>query len=155
MGVDLLLIVSEGKKTDREVIDDYFSFVFNKGKKVRPDIPKEKSFTNARYRNELDWFEKKGYVLISERVYSDVRKVLDWQEIYELFDGLFESDKTIIYGDDIKKLIQMLKKAEEELIENENKGDPDWTDWKYTFETQVIALCEFALENNFGIQLSE
>lgn len=155
MGVDLLLIVPEWEKTDRGVIDNYFSIVLDKEKIMRPEILKDKSFANARYRNELDWFEKKGYVLISERVYSDIRKILDWQEIYELFGGLFESDKTIIRGDDIKKLIQILKKAEEGLMENENKDDPDWTDWKYTFETQVISLCEFALENNYGIQLSE
>lgn len=155
MGVDIGLVVPENRKKDRKVIDDYYSFVFYKEKKLRPEILKENSFINASYRNDLVWFEEKGYILILERVVSDISSVLDWQCVYELFGGLYESDKTIIHGDKIKELIRLLREAEDNLIKSQKKGDPDWTDWEGTMETQVIALCEFALENNFGIRLSE
>lgn len=155
MGVDLELVVPENRKNDKKVIDDYYFFVFSKEKKFRPEIPLEKSTAKIRHKNALNWFEKKGYVLITERIYSDIRRVLDWQRIYEIFGGLYESDKTIIYGDKIKELIRLLREAEVKLVKSQKKGEPGWEDWEATMETQVIALCEFAMENNFGIHLSE
>ncbi len=155
MGVDLVLVVPENRKNDKKVIDDYYSFIFSKEKKLKLKIPKEKSITNARYRNALDWFEKKGSVLITERIYSDICNVLDWKSVYQLFGGLYDSDKTIIHGDKIKELIRLLREAGEKLVRSQKKDDPEWTDWEATMETQVIALCEFALNNNFGIHLSE
>ncbi|KCZ70841.1 hypothetical protein ANME2D_02866 [Candidatus Methanoperedens nitroreducens] len=155
MGADFALVIPENRKNDKKVIDDYYSFVLSKEKKFRPDIPKEKLPTNFNHKYNLDWLKEKGYILILERIYSDISSVLDWQRIYELFGGLYESDKTIIYGDKIKELIRLLREAEDKLVKSQKKGDLDWTDWEGTMETQVIALCEFALENNFGIRLSE
>ena len=155
MGVDLALVVPENRKNDRKVIDDYYFFVFNKAVKFRPEIPKEKTPINSTYKYDLEWLKEGGYILILERIVSDIRNILDWKRTYELFGGIYKVETTIIYGDKIRELILILKEAKEKLVMSQNKDDPDWTDWEYGMETQVIALCEFALENNFGIRLSE
>lgn len=155
MGVDLVLVVPENRKNDKKVIDDYYSFVSSKEKKFRPDIPKEKFLFNSTYKYVLNRLEERGYFIIMERIVSDIRNVLDWKSAYELFGGIYKVETTIIYEEKIKELILILKEAKEKLVRSLNKDDPDWTDWEYGMETQVIALCEFALENNFGIRLSE
>ncbi len=155
MGVDLVLVVPENRKADRKIIDDYYNFVFNKERKLRPGITREESSYTINYKNDLAWLERKGYILIMERLSSDICNALNWQKMYELF-GDPQKKHRVIYGDKIKELIKMLREAKEKLIEKEKKreGGPDWTNWE-KIEPHIIGLCEFALKNGFGIELSE
>lgn len=155
MGTDLKLVVPDDRKKDRKILDDYCSFVNKKEKKLKPDIPKEHYFSSIKYRIVREELQKGEDLNITDRIYTQVNNVLDFGDIYELFGNYYSVETADLYGDKIKKLIQILRKAKKELISNSDKADSDWEDWNYTMETQLIALCEFALENDYGIHLIE
>lgn len=55
----------------------------------------------------------------------------------------------VLYCEDIQIFISRLQEGKEGI---KKQNDPDF--WEYYFELRLIVLCEFALEDGSGVELS-
>ena len=64
-------------------------------------------------------------------------------------EGLF-TDTSSIYDEDIRIFVERLRNAKERM-KRQNEDEADF--WERYFELKTIGLCEFDLENNYGVRL--
>lgn len=91
--------------------------------------------------------------LKSIRENSNNRKVICEQFLSNIhgveMDDLFTRDTEVIYGEDILTFIDRLREGKRIM---KQEGDADR--WESYFELRLIALCEFAMEHDYGVRLS-
>jgi hypothetical protein len=89
--------------------------------------------------------------LVAEK--SDNRKVICEQWLSDIhgieMDDLFTRDNSAIYGENIRVFIERMREGKRKL---KQQGDADR--WESYFELRLIALCEFAVEHEYGVRLS-
>lgn len=149
MGTDLVLVVPENEQNE-QTVRAYYEYVLEKKRTIRPEAAEESVEDLSDYQFTQERLNHGDELFISERLFSDVSDIMDWEPVKEMF-GLDESwDNSVIRESrDLKNLIEVLRDAKEQLESEE----PELY-WDYNLETQVIALCEFALEHGYGVRLS-
>lgn len=147
MGTAICLEIPDNKK-NADLIREYYKYKRQKSKEINGTDIIENAAEVERKVNE---FHSEGSILIFESVYSSILESMDSDAFYSLFEQ--EERKNCVYspihGDEIKTLINLLEKCKPKLQEMKPEAD-----WNSTLETQQIAICEFALNNNLGIRLS-
>ena len=149
MGSTLNLVIPEHDQREA-VIRAYYEYVLEKKQSIRPEVAEESVEDLTGYQFAREQLDNGNRLFVSERLFSDVSDVMDWNPVRQMF-GLDDSwDNCIIWEpQDIKGLIKALRGAKEQL----ESQQPELY-WNCNLETQAIALCEFALEHGYGIELS-
>lgn len=149
MGTYLELVLPEEQQTNEWVVDRYYDYVESKEREYFPEQPQEE--LRANYQRELkrENLEECGEVYLYEQITSGMiyGSELHLRDLFPSYYEPIEGDRTI-YGEEIRQLISRLRKVKEQLKQEQGE-----THWEETFELQTIALCEFALENDYGIEL--
>lgn len=84
-----------------------------------------------------------------EQLTTEIRGGIDNAELYRLVGEV--NNRNTLHGDEIEELIEMLREAQQELI----KDGLDERKAKIRVEGTPVALCEFAVEHDYGLELSE
>lgn len=144
MGAHLALVVNQSEES-MTVVESYLrykrSIAESLGSTSQPsDVTEFTEYTIAQQYlpNEL---------VVQEPLYRWMLEVVDTDR----YRSLLEPELTTrpIYGEDIEAAIQLFRDAKSELDTSDEPGDRG-----YHLETGVIALCRFALENDYGVELS-
>lgn len=153
MGMYLYLTLPEGDQINEQIIDEYYDYVEAKERDYYlnhyPGSKPEELQANIDRGFDKEYHDEEGEVYIYEQIYSNITDNVTIG-LRDLFPSYYESNKgnPEIFGDDIKELTKRLRDAKDDLKEQDND-----TNWEMTFELQIIALCEFALEHGYGIEL--
>ena len=149
MGTSIYLDIPEERKTV-ELLYDYYEYKAQKEAQINGEDPFIVEDHNV-YCRKLSRLNQKNELWISEKLSSTICEGLDMGSIYNLF-GINDHDAvngSILTDDEIRELIEILRKGEKNL--NEIQSIPDW---ELTLEKNQIALCEFALNEDLGVGLS-
>ena len=152
MGFDLNVVVSDDDRVGGSdsvptaaTVSVYYDFMIEKSQHYHP-VPEDDDRDDGWY-NKLTSEELKNVnhfgVPIGEH----------WYSVYEenvVMDGLFTRDTPILYREDIETFIKRLRNAKERV---KQQNDDNAYFWERYFELRAIGLCEFALENEYGIEL--
>lgn len=148
MGLDLRIKFDDGYLADVETINAYYDHMADKALNYGPDVRNQGSSPDHYRQRRLARAEERGNnkTEISEQWLSNIR---DYTSIQ--IQDLDHSDTMdpVLYEEDIRTFIRRLRAGKEEI---KQQDDPDF--WEYYFELRLITLCEFALENGYGVELS-
>lgn len=146
MGTSLRLQFGENEySADENVVDAYYTNMLEKLRRGNYNV--DESDIVALRRTKVSKAEEAKYgVMIYEQYLSSVRDHPD-TGMGSVFD--LDADPPVIYGNKIETLIEQLRDSKEIM-----KREGDAERWEHYFELQLIGLCEFALENNYGVVLS-
>lgn len=149
MGVSLVLAVEDEDQTE-ETIRAYYQYALEKERALREDEYDQGVNDWYKYEDSRDRLQEKGLFHVSEQLFRDVSVEIGWDNLEELFDPA-ETDQDYVITDpeDIVQLVELLRDAKRTLQDEK----PD-VNWNLTLELETIALCEFALEHGYGIELS-
>lgn len=150
MGIYLQLVLPGKERTNEQIIDEYYDHVASKERQYFPDDAEEELAANDRRETRRIDFEEEHSVFLYEQIYTNIRRSVDLH-LCEVFDSSPSSSELdrVVYGEDIERLIDRLREGKEQM-----KRQEDEDRWEQTFELQTIALCEFALKNDYGIELT-
>lgn len=144
MGTSIQLIVPE-KDWDEELVKEYFTHIIDKEESIKSGRSSPNIEEMPEYQIVKSYLPES--LLITEQLQKDVIEAMDSELMYELFNGGYNG--TVIYDDKIREFLKILRDAEEGLINDGNCKEKI----KFRIETGPVALCEFALEKNYGIEL--
>lgn len=150
MGSILDLIVPE-QDQEEAVIRAYYEYVLKKKQTIRPDLGCDQVEDFVGYQQATRRLEEGELFFVYETLSNRIFSAIDGPAFRAVFDLEGGYDNPVIDDPaDIETLIDILRDAKAELIEN----PPADADWELSLETQSIALCEFALKHGYGIELS-
>lgn len=149
MGTYLELVLPEEQRTNELIIDKYYNRVASKERELFPERAEENLKANYQRKISRQNLKEDGIVFLYEPM--SLNKINE-QNIDLDLDIFGQATPTcsdrIIYGEDIEQFINHLQETKNQL---KNQGDK--IRWEVTFELQLISLCEFALENGYGVEL--
>jgi hypothetical protein len=153
MGLSLFVVVSDNDRVDgsgsvptADIVSAYYDFMMAKAQHYHA-VPSDDD-RNDRIYTKLTSKELKNTTYSSEPITEY------WYSVYEdnvVLDGLFPLDSPVLYGDDIRTFIERLQEAKERV---KQQDDDNAYLWERYFELRAIGLCEFALDNGYGIELA-
>ena len=146
MGADLKLVVPENEWS-KDILQQYYNYRQDKRREIDPERDWPAAKDTLDYQVAVDELDRA--LLILEQLHRDLREAIDTDDFYALLGNVDE--RRTIYDDEIEDLIGILRESKKELI---RIGD-DKRKTEIRIETGPIALCEFALEEGYGVQLSE
>lgn len=158
MGTTLHLIV-DPEDRDSAVIEEYYDYVVEKYERLDTDDTMKVEWINDRRTRHVNLFENEDNFTIFEYVPrgSGVNDAAN--KLFKMMHLMYEqADPDTAHGEEtIAELVDVLQDIKEELKEtSEESGTSEYTpdDREAQFETEPIAICEFALENGYGIEVS-
>ena len=128
----------------RETVDDYYDFVADIERRYRDDGETPSS----------DWDRERAHERIDEHGASFVSEKID--SLGDTFRPCADRypnrrapafDAPPVVGADIRLLRDQFRESLAEL----HRRDAGERDWKYSFRTRWLALCEYALANDLGM----
>lgn len=143
MGVSLCLGNSNNYLFDEHTVNDYYDYL------------EEKELNHNLIDNDDDLRSntERQWALESVEERSDNKTVICEQWLSDIhgveMDDLFTRHTEVIYGEDILTFIDRLREGKRIM---KQEGDADR--WEANFELRLIALCEFAVEHDYGVRLS-
>lgn len=146
MGADIVLVAPESEWSE-DLLRQYLEYRQTKRAEMFPekDWPDIKETTE--YRVAVECLDQT--LLVMEQLLRDVWPAIDTDELYKLLGHA--NDQRVIYGGEIRELIDLFRDAKHELVRNGKS-----TKWvKMNVDTKPIVVCEFALERDYGVRLSE
>ena len=145
MGIDLCLKFTNGCYADATTVNAYYDHMAAKEREYYPADADEDLHANFERRIDLEISrEREEGTPICERWLSRVSNANIQMD--DLFDS---SSDPVIYGEDIQTFIGRLREGKEQM---KRRGDAD--KWERYFELQLITLCEFALEHDYGVEFN-
>lgn len=146
MSTSLKLIVPENEQSE-DLLRRYHAYKRTKREEIRPgyDWPKAEETTGYKIGQEM----LDDYFYLSEPLPRELLDQIDTDELYGLMGRVLE--RKTLYGDEINQLIEILREAQQGLVKagvNERKA-------KIRVEGGPVSLCEFAVEHDYGVELSE
>jgi hypothetical protein len=126
-------------------VNDYYDFMIEKAQYYHA-VPDDDDRDDG-------WYNKLTSQEFKNTDHSNTYISEHWYSVYQenvVLDGIFTRETPIIYGDKIKKFIGRLRDAKERV---KQQGEYDPYLWERYFELRAIGLCEFALENGYGVEL--
>jgi hypothetical protein len=146
MGTSLRLQFDENEySADKNIVDTYYANMLEKLRRRNYGV-NESDIVTLQQKEVGKAENSKDGIMIYEQYLSSVRDHPD-TGIGDVFD--LDADPPIIYNSEIKTLIERLRDSKEIM-----KREGDAERWEHYFELQLIGLCEFALENEYGVVLS-
>lgn len=143
MGMSFCLRNDTDNLFDADIVNEYYDYLEEKELRyysnvVNEDIPanSDRKIAIETLRNNED-----NKRTICEQFSSDIHGVE--------MDDLFTRHTEVIYGEDILTFINRLREGKRIM---KQEGDADR--WEAQFELRLIALCEFAVEHDYGVRLS-
>lgn len=132
------------------VIRSYYEYAIEKERALRGEEYDQKVEDWYKYQTSIEALREKDLFYVSEQLFRDVSTAMGWDEVRALFD-LDENirNPTITDPKDIERLVKLMRNAKRTLQDEK----PD-VNWELTLEPQAIALCEFALEHGYEVELS-
>lgn len=141
MGVHLTLANQNGTEwLGREAVNEFYDYLVEKELESDTIEEGEELFGELRRENSLNHIEE-----------SDNNRTIIWFKIYSDMSpvGTKLPDEIWYDKEKIRRLRDGFRERKEELKEEKPE-----TNWERTIELQHIAICEFALEHDFGVGLS-
>lgn len=152
MGSSLVLAIPDERKTE-ETVHKYYRYIREKREALGYEDPEYDVPGIGQYFRALEEAQEGNELYLSERLYSGVRDVADNREFRELFSldtNDYKPPTVLETAGEIRKLIELLRDAKANLQEEMPERD-----WEATLELQAIALCEFAIREGYGVELSQ
>lgn len=143
MTLDLTIKLDNGFFTGADTINAYYDFISAKEQKYDQAILDQGPNAENRRKYKLARIGQndEGTTVIFEQWPSALRA-----QSKVFIHDLVDSNDSPIYNEDIQTFIGRLRDAKEKMKQLE---DPEL--WEYYFELRLVALCEFALENGYGV----
>lgn len=131
----LLAVPPEARTVD--TISAFYQFVERDCEDTGPLRIDERRERDRRRLVEEDQF------MISVPVYKQLREQIEWADVQELMD-----DDWTVRGAEIAELAELFDRATARLAARES----EW-DYECFSETGVIAVCEFAIQNGYAVEI--
>lgn len=149
MGTSIYLEIPD-EVNESDVIEAYYEYIVDKLGQIRPEWKPASIDDYVLYQITMERYVEEDVFYVAEQLSSTVIDHMDWETVRALFE-LDEGwhDTVICDREKIRSLIETVRQAARELEE----CFPD-RNWRDSLEIQSIALCEFALENDYCIGLS-
>lgn len=146
MSTNLDLIVPENERTE-DLLRQYYAYRREKREEIRPEYDWPKAEETSGYKVGQEMLDDHFY--LTESLPRELLDQISTDELYGSMGRVLE--RKTLYGDEIGELIEILREAQQGLIEE----GLDETKAKIRVEGAPISLCEFALEHGYGLELSE
>lgn len=159
MGTTLHLAVPEDDQ-DTDVIRAYYSYVLQKYANLDTDDTMNEDWIKDSRARQLQMYEVNNEFSLFESVPSGLGVNDTSNSVFKLMRVMYDQPEEDVAEDPeaLEEIIDILREIKAEL--KEIAADPDQKGSLYTpddqeaqFETEPIALCEFALKNGYGIRI--
>lgn len=151
MSFGLHLLVPETAARE-ETLHQYYRTVREKRKELRPDREWPAVEDTSGYIVGKRMLADEGELFILETIPRRIVYLLELDEFYDLFRGESELHPRPISGQQISRLIALLEETKTDLAD---RFEGETFDPELIIETQLVTLCEFALDNGYRVALFE